>query len=108
MDKYMKEIYDKFVMDSRNKFRGDDYACDVCGEGLYIPCYYLNNNIQICNNCPDEFWKMLEIIDRADKTIEEKPLIWPCIICDEKQGGGKNGIIIRIVIYVWNVIRQDL
>ena len=70
--------------------------CDVCSNECVPPLYSFsinsNSKIDICSKCytNEILTKLfdLQIIDRTTYSIEEKPLIWPCIYCKTLLGGG--------------------
>lgn len=46
--------------------------------------------IIMCEKCLDNesYKKNLELVDRTEYTVKQKPLMWPCNFCGNKQGGG--------------------
>lgn len=71
--------------------------CRVCNEQIGTAsrgwAYHLNiadgESVSVCSNCdPNEIFKAPRFNDRTDKTVEEKPRIWPCAGCGAMQGGG--------------------
>ena len=84
----------------------DSFRCDgECSQTIKCPFYNLRvdgqDTLQFCTSCFEDAGRHLqkiideaEVIDRVNKTIEEKPLIWPCICCGKMLGGG----------YKWRII----
>ena len=76
----------------------DDYVCDGnCEKSLKelieekneIHYYQSNKLIVFCENCLNNNYKSkFEEVDRSKYSIYEKPLIWPCLFCGDKKGGG--------------------
>lgn len=76
----------------------DDYQCDgkcekslkeLVEEKTEIYYYQSNKLIVFCENCLNDNPKSgFEEVDRLKYSIDEKPLMWPCLFCGEKQGGG--------------------
>ena len=78
----------------------ENFMCDGnCGKTFKTlveenaPLYKHTANghlIIMCEKCLDNesYKKNLELVDRTEYTIKQKPLMWPCNFCGEKQGGG--------------------
>lgn len=86
----IKELYNNLT---GNELDTDQITCDVCSKTISMPFYCYNqydcNILYTCESCINDIWNKFQILDRTNNTIEEKPLIWPCLFCKEKQGGGK-------------------
>jgi hypothetical protein len=78
----------------------EHFMCDgECGktfkklvEGKESLYYHTANGhlIIMCEKCLDNesYKKNIEIVDRTEYTTKQKPLMWPCNFCGDKQGGG--------------------
>lgn len=87
---------DQYNFDNENFTNPNkNYCCDRCNKDVIIPFYQLYSQeltVDLCADCfNNENIRSLfvkKIIDRIKYDIEEKPLLWPCLICKKKLGGG--------------------
>lgn len=100
------ELYKKIVMwdylDNSTEYLDEQeeaiVCCDGCAKDLDDDFYVIKDNStnredkHMCHGCynPDKIKEYIEIelIDRRDKSEEEKPRIWSCNLCKFKLGGG--------------------
>lgn len=85
----------------------DSFVCDACDDQLsnQVPFYNANHFfLQLCEGCHNKnIFKTLVIIEDIDRSmysIEEKPLIWPCIRCNTKLGGGYKWKLLKYQAYL--------
>lgn len=89
----MWNLIDNYNFDKKYFEDIDDmFNCDICKNYINGGNFYCirKHNIDICNNCypnKNNIFK-IEMIDRINYSIEDKPLIWSCMFCDKKLGGG--------------------
>lgn len=80
----------------------DIYYCDSCECKLSTNFYNSNSilNLQLCEKCYKNkpLYKLFNIseIDKTMHNPKDKPLIWPCIACDKKMGGGCKWKILKL------------
>lgn len=86
------------VLDDYN-FNDDDFddingsfCCDICKNYIEDKKMYSirKYNIDLCGKCYSSKNDVydIKIINRLNYSVEDKPLIWDCIFCDKKLGGG--------------------
>lgn len=81
----------KFSDDDFDEINGS-FNCDLCNNSIEDNKMYSirKHNIDLCEKCypsKNDVYD-IQIIDRLDYSIEDKPLIWSCNFCDKKLGGG--------------------
>jgi len=106
---------DQYKFDNGNFSKPDDnFGCDGrnCGNTneLHIPFYHYSygddySSIDLCPNCVNDIDQIFCVteVDRIEYSVEEKPLIWPCFICDKNLGGG-----FAWFLYEHNYIKIDV
>jgi hypothetical protein len=79
---------------------GSGYECDCCKTDLTINVdiwYNMDGYIDICETCmvDKKILNNVELIDRRNLTVKEKPLLWNCFECNCKLGGGCKWYLIK-------------
>jgi hypothetical protein len=67
------------------------FSCNICQKELsnFSKMYNIGQYLQLCNDCFNiRLIQRLDLIDRRDYSVEEKPLKWNCDICAIPLGGG--------------------
>lgn len=100
MNKDMWNPLDKITQDFSENFANieKDIECAICSENVTLPFYSFKkqsderaSGVDVCSDCfPNKLDKLFKFneIDRTTFSIEDKPLIWKCLYCDTKLGGG--------------------
>ncbi len=65
------------------------FYCDVCGDNVSKKWYHKALNGDCFDCCVDCVGNIkFEQIDRTSYSTDDKPVIWPCLSCKKKMGGG--------------------
>lgn len=78
------------TINSDNVDDNDCFYCDVCGKTVSQKWYHKSLPGADCFDCCLECIDNIEFeeIDRTECNTDDKPLVWPCVSCQKKLGGG--------------------